>query len=279
MITFAQNFEDVLLRRLFPSGADGFYIDIGAGDPVRHSVTKHFYDRGWSGVNVEPVGSTFDTLRAGRPRDVNLNVAVSDRLGTMTLHEPPASLGLATLSVPFADGLIAHGYEYVKRTVEVTTLAALCERHAAGRVVDFLKVDVEGHEREVIEGGDWRGWRPRAVVVEATVTPELWEPTLIGAGYLLSAFDGLNRYYVREEDAALAPRLATPVNMFDDFITFDHWWQVEDLRRECRELRWRVDAMNEIGPTALAAAQRLRGLARRIPGASGLARRWLSRGG
>jgi FkbM family methyltransferase len=283
MITFAQNYEDVLLRRLFPTGSGGFYIDVGAGDPIRHSVTKHFYDRGWSGVNVEPVASTFATLSDGRPRDVNLNIALSDRGGTMTLHEPPASLGLATLSVPFAEGLNEHGYDYIRREVNVSTLAELCEQYAGGRSIDFLKIDVEGHEREVIVGGDWHRWRPRAVVVEATVTPELWEPMLIEAGYLLVAFDGLNRYYIRVEDVELAPRLAAPVNVFDDFITFDHWWQVEDLKRESRELRQRLEIVESelrgMSPGSMAAARRLNRVVRQIPGARHLARRWLGRAG
>ena len=54
MVSYAQNHEDVLLRRVFPDEPNGFYIDVGANDPVRDSVTKHFYDRGWHGINIEP---------------------------------------------------------------------------------------------------------------------------------------------------------------------------------------------------------------------------------
>ena len=55
MISYAQNFEDVILQRVFHTCDQGRYIDIGGYDPTIDSVTKHFYDRGWSGVNVEPV--------------------------------------------------------------------------------------------------------------------------------------------------------------------------------------------------------------------------------
>ena len=78
MVSYAQNHEDVLLDRAFPRGKPGFYIDVGANEPVRNSVTKHFYELGWHGINVEPAAHPFALLAAERERDVNLNVAVSD---------------------------------------------------------------------------------------------------------------------------------------------------------------------------------------------------------
>jgi hypothetical protein len=77
MTSYAQNREDVILNRIFKDVKDGFYIDIGAYHPAVASVTKAFYDRGWSGINVEP-GSVFDELERARPRDVNLKAAVVD---------------------------------------------------------------------------------------------------------------------------------------------------------------------------------------------------------
>ncbi|MFO1146553.1 MAG: hypothetical protein U1E33_08440 [Rhodospirillales bacterium] len=80
MISYAQNFEDVLLFRCFGKLPDGFYVDIGAFDPVVDSVTKAFYDQGWSGINVEHSPSIED-LRRDRPRDINLAIAISDAEG------------------------------------------------------------------------------------------------------------------------------------------------------------------------------------------------------
>ena len=78
MISYAQNREDVLLARVFHDVKAGFYVDVGANDPEHCSVTKHFYDLGWRGINFEP-GRVFEKLAAARPRDINLNVAASDR--------------------------------------------------------------------------------------------------------------------------------------------------------------------------------------------------------
>ena len=91
-VSYAQNFEDVLLHRVFGGQDTGFYVDAGAYHPVVGSVTKAFYDRGWSGINVEP-GSVFAELAAGRPRDVNLQMAVGDRAGEAVFIENEADRG------------------------------------------------------------------------------------------------------------------------------------------------------------------------------------------
>ncbi len=225
MISYAQNREDVLLHRAFPH-ADGFYIDIGAADPVEMSVTKWFSDRGWAGVNVEPQPGYHAALCAARPRDVTLAVVVAAAPGDRTFYEFPALPGWSTLDPALADRLRADGREVVARTVPAVTLAELCDRHAAGPV-DFLKIDVEGAERDVLAGADFGRHRPRVVVVEATAVGKpaashaAWEPLLLAADYLFAFFDGLNRYYVRAEDAALVPVLAVPTNPFDDYVPYD----------------------------------------------------------
>jgi FkbM family methyltransferase len=223
VISFAQNGEDILLLRAFGNRKAGFYIDVGANDPVVDSVTKTFYDRGWNGVNAEP-GRVFRRLAGARPRDVNLQVALSDHSGEHTLYEFPDANGLSTLS---SQVRAFHDAKCVERMVPLTTLAEVCRRHAA-RTIDFLKIDVEGHEREVIAGGDWRRFRPRIVVVESATTPNgdgphrEWEPLLVNADYEFASFDGINRYYVRREDSDLLPRLRLPLNVLDNYVAYRH---------------------------------------------------------
>ncbi len=218
MISNAQNCEDVMLARVFAEQSGGFYIDVGAWDPDSDSVTRYFYDLGWCGINVEPTLDAFERLVAARPRDINLNVALGEASGELTLFQRPET-GLSSL-VPPGDGEGA----VCSRTVAVSTLAALCERHADGRTIDFLKIDVEGWEEPVIRGADWTRFRPRVVLVEATEpnsqTPawDGWEPLLLQADYRFVYFDGLNRFYVRGEDADLARFFTTPPNVFDHFM-------------------------------------------------------------
>jgi FkbM family methyltransferase len=222
-ISYAQNGEDVLLRRALAERENGFYIDVGAAHPVSDSVTKIFYDEGWSGVNVEPARFFAELLRSERPRDTTLEVALSNTEGTLTFFDGPERDGWSTLAPQVAADLKARGVDVIERTVQTMTLAHLCEEYAPA-TIDFLKVDVEGHEREVLEGADWQRWRPTVVVVEATVphtaVPSFddWETLLLDANYLFAIFDGINRFYVRGEDADLLERFRAPANYLDDFI-------------------------------------------------------------
>jgi FkbM family methyltransferase len=224
--SYAQNREDVLLARVFREPT-GFYIDVGAAHPVYHSVTNLFYQRGWSGVNVEPQPAFFAAVAAERSRDVNLNAAVSDAEGECTFHEVQDSLGCSTVNPDLADHLRRTGSPVVSYTVRTLTLRQICEAHAH-RQIDILKIDAEGHERAVIAGGDFRRWRPRVVVVETTAH-ETWEPLILSYDYLFAFFDGLNRYYVRSEDRHLIPALAVPVSVLDDYVPFEYEQRIREL--------------------------------------------------
>ena len=211
---------------------------MGANDPVTDSVTKHFYDLGWTGINVEPARRPFDRLLQLRERDVNLNVGLSDKEGTLSFYEFPAGLpGSSTFSHEQAEWHHDSGVGFFEREVPVTTLARICEEHVTG-TIDFLSIDTEGHERLVLEGGDWGRWRPRVVIVEATQpntlipTQDQWEHILTGADYVFAAFDGLNRFYLRQEDADLLPALQAPANVLDDYVPFKYHWALSELRAE-----------------------------------------------
>src|SRR4051794_37044121 len=95
MISYAQNYEDVVLARVLADVSRGFYVDVGANHPEQDSITRHFSDHGWRGINIEP-GRFYTDLAAARPRDVNLHVAVSMVAGPVTFYEG-ASPGLASL--------------------------------------------------------------------------------------------------------------------------------------------------------------------------------------
>ena len=263
MISYAQNREDVRLDRVFPRAVKGFYIDVGASTPVVDSVTKHFYDLGWNGVNIEPA-STFEELAEARPRDVNLNVGLSDEEGSLTLHEfPPPLSSASTFAVEQAERHRDTGLEAVAREVPVTTLARVCEEHVGDRAISFLSIDVEGLERSVLEGADFTRWRPLVVLVESTQprtlawsgawipTHDEWEPILLKADYVFAAFDGLNRFYVRAEDRELADVLAVPVSVNDDFVPYEFSKQIE-------QYRWVLEATQRQLAAARATVETLR---------------------
>jgi FkbM family methyltransferase len=223
MISYAQNLEDVLLDRVFAEVESGFYVDVGANDPDVYSITRHFYNHGWHGINIEP-GSIFGKLARNRPRDLNLELAVSDTTGELSFHEYPFAHGLSTLEadLPQTDPELIAGR--ITRQVQVRPLRDIFAEFQPPQI-DFLSIDVEGHERQVIRSNDWTTWRPRVVLVEATQpmhnrpTHAGWEELLLRADYRFAYFDGLNRYYVRREDESLLVRFLTPPNVFDRYMT------------------------------------------------------------
>lgn len=218
-ISYAQNFEDVTLWRALGIFGPGFYIDIGANHPIQDSVTHTLYERGWRGINIEPVLHYHKSLCAARPEDINLCVAVGEAEGELVFFESAES-GLSTLSPEMATLQRAEGHDFVERTVKVRTLSSICEEHLSAELPwQFLKIDVEGFEEQVLRGMDFRRWRPWIILIESSFhTDPHWKHLILDAGYRFALCDGINRYYVAEEfaDLLLAP-LAFPPNLIDDF--------------------------------------------------------------
>lgn len=193
-MTYAQNREDIFLWALLGHRTKGFYVDVGSHDPEFHSVTKLFYDRGWHGINIEADPELNKTFAKARPRDVNLNVGISNEEGELHFRRYPHHSGLST----FSEGIMKlhekEGIPHEDMTIPTRPLKEILEEYKVGSI-DFLKIDVEGFEVEVIEGSDWEKYRPSVLVIEATVRDRLM-PLLKKIGYKLEFFDGLNNYYL-----------------------------------------------------------------------------------
>ncbi|WP_202682848.1 FkbM family methyltransferase [Skermanella mucosa] len=221
-ISYAQNYEDIMLFRALRDVEQGFYVDVGANSPDEHSVTRAFYERGWHGINIEPVLEFHRQLLAARPRDVNLPIAVADRTGFIDFHDV-AGTGLSTISPEIADNHRAAGYQVTKRGVVVETLDEVFRKYVTGDV-HFLKIDVEGLEDSVLRGLSLAEVRPWIIVVEATeVLSQVqnhasWDPWLKERDYSFVYFDGLNRFYVADEHSGLARSFQSPPNVFDDWM-------------------------------------------------------------
>ena len=229
LISYAQNFEDVMLWRALRHVDKGFYIDVGAAWPDEDSVTKVFYEAGWHGINVEPNSGFFQMLQEQRERDINLPVAIGDSIGHEFISLFPGT-GLSTLDAEIAQKHVDSAFSVERQKIEITTLVAIWNEFVPqGQDVHFLKVDVEGFEEKVLRGNDWQKNRPWIVVVEATVPLEktesftAWEPILLGAGYRFVYADGLNRFFVAKEHPELLGALKYPPNVFDGFITSQHF--------------------------------------------------------
>ena len=223
-ISYAQNFEDVILNRLFSDRSQGFYIDVGAQHPRYDSVTKAFYDRGWQGINIEPVKEYFQLLQQARERDLNLNLAVGESESELEFYELEGT-GLSTFDRQTAHEIAQKdGYQISSYQVAVKKLGDICQQHVT-QAIDFLKIDVEGWEESVVLGHDWENFRPVVVVLEATLpNSPIRKQTNIAQileskSYEYVYFDGLNDYYLAQENSNLKHHFETPPNVFDNFIS------------------------------------------------------------
>jgi len=210
-LSYTQNMEDTHLWLAFGGKRTGTYLDIGAGHPIADNVSFFFYERGWQGIAVEPQQKLVDLYARLRPRDAAVAALIGTQSGKADFHVFDAFHGLSTTNMKHAEAATALGAGYRTVKVPMITLAKLCRKHGLGEI-DFLKVDVEGAEADVLKSGDWKAFRPKVVVVEA-IAPgsnqpswEDWEPFLLAQGYHFMLFDTLNRFYVAEEAKDVATR-------------------------------------------------------------------------
>ncbi len=195
MKSYAQDKEDIILAEMLKDVKKGFYVDVGANSPTIFSVTKAFYEMGWSGINIEPLPDKYTELCADRDRDINLNIGIGNAKGTMTLY-------IEGMCSTMSDRVVADNGLQNKPTmqIEVDTLTNVISKFAPLEI-HFLKVDVEGFERQVLEGYDFRV-RPWVICMESTKPNteipcyEEWEHILIDHGYALEKAHGINRFYV-----------------------------------------------------------------------------------
>ena len=220
VLSYAQNYEDLYLARVFGEQPSGFYIDVGAGHPVHSNVSYLFYLRGWRGITVEPNPWLAQLSEAVRPRDRRIDALLGASDGQAIYHLVEGYHGLSTTIEAHAQAAQQKFDRPVKSyPVPVTTLRALCRQHAPPQI-DFLKIDVEGAEQAVLEGNDWARFRPKVIVAEAvapiTLAPSWqdWEPTLLANGYRFSFADGLNRYYADADRPDIHDLLAAKPSPF-----------------------------------------------------------------
>ncbi len=159
--------EDLLIDVLLRSKDKGFYVDVGANDPTFNSNTKRFYDRGWSGINIEPGAGPYKELCKARARDINLNLGVGSTVGTLTFYDIANDSTISSFDFDAAQRMSTFfGFPITPTPVSVKPLRDILAEHASGRAIDFLSVDAEGVDLDVLQSNDWKTYRPSLVLVE-----------------------------------------------------------------------------------------------------------------
>lgn len=165
----SQEGEDVLIKRLLKEQyhQNGFYVDIGAHDPLRFSTTLHYYLQGWSGINIDPIPGMKHKFDAIRPRDINIECGISQHEGDIAYYMFEES---AFNTFSKSNYLSALRKTKLIDTIKVVTKPlskVLRESLHEGQTITFMTIDVEGFELEVIKSSDWQSFRPKMLCIEA----------------------------------------------------------------------------------------------------------------
>jgi FkbM family methyltransferase len=172
-LTFSQEGEDLILGRIFAGRIKGFFVDVGAYHPFRFSNTFLLYHAGWRGINVDATPGSMRAFDQNRPEDINIECFVGDPDSekTFTLYNEPA-LNTASQTVLESRVLRSSTYWPVSTsTVHPRSLSSILDDHKPIDVpIDFLNLDVEGCEQEVLESNDWSRYRPEIIVMEQLST-------------------------------------------------------------------------------------------------------------
>jgi FkbM family methyltransferase len=165
--SWSQEGEDILLDRIFGSKKNGFYVDVGAHHPMRFSNTYFFYRKGWKGINIDAMPGSMKEFEKYRRRDINLELGVAQQesiLDYYIFNEP----ALNTFSVKVTQKHKSNKNYYVKKIIKIKVkpLREILDYHLKNRKIDFLNVDVEGFDLNVLQSNDWSKYRPRFVLAE-----------------------------------------------------------------------------------------------------------------
>lgn len=166
-LSFSQEGEDMILRRFFDRKEKGFYVDVGAHHPQRFSNTYFFYLKGWRGINIDPIPGRMKLFDRLRHRDINLEIGISDAKKSLVYYIFNEQ-ALNTFSKELAEQRKAPYKVIQKQRVETYPLAEVLDRYLPlNQKIDFLSVDVEGLDIEVLKSNNWAKYRPHIILIEA----------------------------------------------------------------------------------------------------------------
>jgi FkbM family methyltransferase len=167
-ISYSQQGEDILISKYFENKRNGFYVDIGAYHPVTFSNTFLLHQKGWRGINIDPNQESIQLFEKARKKDINIQCAVANGRKELVYHV--FNLGAVnTLNAnQAAHWTSVDGFEVVaQRRVVTRPLKEILEEYLPDNTsIDFMNVDVEGYDLEVLQSNDWSLFRPALVMVE-----------------------------------------------------------------------------------------------------------------
>ncbi len=156
---------DVIIENIFRKKNDGFYIDVGCQHPIKNNNTFLLYKKGWKGINIDLDIDNINLFNIARPKDDNINIAVSNKVGETDLYFYHKKSPINTIDKRTSDFQKAHVSE-IKKVKTNTLVNIINSSKYYNNKIDLLTIDVEGHEINVLEGFDFNFNKPDVIVVE-----------------------------------------------------------------------------------------------------------------
>jgi hypothetical protein len=180
---YSQCGEDLILNRIFRDKTNGFYVDVGANNPFEQSNTHFFYKLGWNGINIDALPGSMKVFETFRPRDINLEMPISDTKDVLKyyLFETSFFNGFSPDEVVLANEKLLEIKE-----IKPVLLSEVFDSYLKSSTIDFMTVDVEGWDMNVLKSNNWNKYRPNVLIIEMTDIPApLISSTEMGA-YMLT---------------------------------------------------------------------------------------------
>jgi FkbM family methyltransferase len=167
-LSYSQEGEDLILKRIFEGQKTGFFVDVGAHHPKRFSNTYLFYKTGWRGINIDAMPGSMDRFKEVRPEDTNLEIAISDKEEKLIFHIFNES-ALNTFDSLHAEKFSLNtNYKVIeKKELRTFPLGEILKKYnPEGKQIDFMSIDVEGLDLNVLKSNNWIKFKPLIILVE-----------------------------------------------------------------------------------------------------------------
>ena len=198
--SYSQTFEDLIIDGILKK-QKGFYIDIGANDPDHLSNTKRFYDIGWEGINIDPNPVSIQKFDYERKNDINLNVGIGNQNREMKFYE----LTYSSLSSFDKEMALYNSRRFNVKIekeyfVKVIKLIDIYNTYVKEKEVDFISIDTEGYEMEVLKSNNWQIFRPKLILIETGFAHKEIYEFLTKAKYAPVLYNGLNALFIDQHN-------------------------------------------------------------------------------
>ena len=161
---FSQFGEDIALARLFKKQNSGFFVDVGCYHPIKFNNTYQLYKKGWRGLNIDIDSIKILGFKFVRPNDENICCAVSNTSKEITFY----TNGVYSLTTSISPEFVNKRGGYSERKIQSKTLTEILDSSKfSGQRIDFLSIDVEGADLDVLKSLDFKKYNPKTIAVES----------------------------------------------------------------------------------------------------------------